>query len=140
MAGKGYATANRAKILEYLVQNAYRTVTVADIETYLQEQGHPVNVTTIYRYLDKLESEDSINKYVAEKGGKTTYQYREQGHHCGEHLHLKCVKCGQVIHLECDFMKEIAAHIEQDHGFTLQCQNSMIYGTCEQCKKKKERG
>lgn len=94
-----------------------------------------MNITTIYRYLDKLAKEGTVMKYVAEKGSQAVYQYVEMGHHCEEHLHLKCVSCGCIIHLECAFMDEIAEHVLKDHGFTLQCKNSIIYGLCRECRK-----
>lgn len=134
MAGSGYATASRKRILDFLKKNSDRTVTVADIDDYLRKSDSEVNITTIYRYLDKLASEGMVIKYVAEKGGKAVYQYVEQGHRCDEHLHIKCVKCGCIVHLECDFMDEIAEHILRDHGFALQCKNSILYGTCEKCR------
>ena len=58
----------------------------------------------------------------------------EPGRGCEQHLHLKCVKCGKIIHLECHFMEEISHHIEESHGFTLQCKNSILYGICKECK------
>lgn len=131
---KGYATASRRKILDYLKSNSDRTTTVMDIDRYLKEHDSEVNVTTIYRYLDKLAKEGMVMKYVAEKGGQTTYQYVEPEHHCEEHLHLKCVCCGSIIHLECDFMDEISKHVLEDHGFELQCKNSILYGTCQTCR------
>ena len=134
MAGNSYTTASRTKILEYLKKNGDRTVNVNDISNYLKENQSEVNITTIYRYLDKLAKEGTVIKYVAEKGNQAVYQYVEQGHHCVEHLHLKCVKCGCIIHLECDFMREIAEHIKKDHGFELQCKNSIIYGMCSKCQ------
>lgn len=136
MTGNGYATASRKKILEFLKKNSDRTVAVADIASYLKENDSEVNITTIYRYLDKLANEGTVIKYVAEKGSQAVYQYVELGHHCEEHLHLKCIECGAIIHLECAFMDEIAKHIETDHGFKLQCKNSIIYGTCERCLRK----
>ena len=75
---------------------------------------------------------------MSEKGNQAVYQYVEQGHHCDEHLHLKCVKCGCIIHLECDFMREIAEHIKKDHGFELQCKNSIIYGMCSKCQENEQ--
>lgn len=137
MAGNSYTTASRTKILEYLKKNGDRTVNVNDISNYLKENQSEVNITTIYRYLDKLAKEGTVIKYVAEKGNQAVYQYVEQGHHCDEHLHLKCVKCGCIIHLECDFMREIAEHIKKDHGFELQCKNSIIYGMCSKCQENK---
>ena len=89
MAGNGYTTTSRKKILEYLMANSDRTVTVADIDQYLKKNDNEVNITTIYRYLDKLAKEGTVMKYVAEKGSQAVYQYVEMGHHCEEHLHLK---------------------------------------------------
>ena len=117
MANSGYATANRKKILDFLKENHNRTLTVADIDVHLKACDSEVNITTIYRYLDKLEKEGTVIKYVAEKGSQATYQYVEQGHNCEDHLHLQCVKCGKVIHLECHFMHEILEHVEKEHGF-----------------------
>ena len=134
MAGNGYATASRKRILDFLKSNSERTLSVADIDAYLKKCDSEVNITTIYRYLDKLAGEGTVIKYVAEKGGKAVYQYVEQGHKCDEHLHIKCVKCGCIVHLECAFMDEIAEHILHDHGFILQCKNSILYGTCEKCR------
>lgn len=134
MAGNGYVTASRKRILEFLKNNSSRTVTAADIDSYLKENDSEVNITTIYRYLDKLANEGTVMKYVTEKGGKAAYQYVELGHRCEEHLHLKCVKCGSIIHLECAFMAEISEHINKDHGFALQCKNSILYGTCKNCR------
>ena len=133
MANSGYATANRKKILDFLKENHNRTLTVADIDAHLKACDSEVNITTIYRYLDKLEKEDTVIKYVAEKGSQATYQYVEQGHNCEDHLHLQCVKCGKVIHLECHFMHEILEHVEKEHGFMMQCKNSIVYGTCKDC-------
>lgn len=129
-----YKTANRAKILKYIQDNRDRAVTVSDIDSYLKDENSGVNITTIYRYLDKLTKEGKIIKYVAEKGGMTNFQYVENGHKCDEHLHLKCKECGGVIHLECSFMNEISKHINEHHNFSLQCKNSVIYGICKKCK------
>lgn len=78
-------------------------------------------------------------KYVADKGEKAGYQYVEQPSRCQKHLHLQCSECGKVIHLDCDFMKEISEHILSDHGFTLCCKDSILYGVCDECSKKEKK-
>ena len=123
-----------ARILEYLKNSNDHTVTAADVDEYLKKHDSEVNITTIYRYLDKLAKDGTVIKYVAEKGCQAAYQYVEPGRGCEQHLHLKCVKCGKIIHLECHFMEEISHHIEESHGFTLQCKNSILYGVCKECK------
>lgn len=133
MAGVEYRTNNRIKIMNFLMKNSCRTVSVGDIAEHLKNQSCSVNITTIYRYLDKLERDGTVIKYTGKTGEKACYQYVEKEHNCGEHLHLKCTGCGMIIHLDCHFMNEIADHVEQDHGFQIQCRNSVIYGMCRQC-------
>ena len=132
----GYNTAGRGKILEYLKENSSRTVNVNDILKAMSEQGNEVNITTIYRYLEKLTESGQVMKYVAENGTRAVYQYVDQTHHCEEHLHLQCTECGAIIHLDCRFMDEISDHVLAEHGFRIQCRNSIIYGLCERCASK----
>lgn len=134
-----YKTAGRAKMLEYLIANRDGTVSAGDIGRHMEKQGCPVNMTTIYRYLDKLEKEGNVIRYVSEKGEKAVYQYATVGRNCRGHLHLKCTECGSVCHLDCGFMDEIANHVQNDHGFTLQCENSVIYGLCSSCKRQRNK-
>lgn len=136
MGENSYATTSRKNMLNFLEQNRDRTVTASDMDQYLKEHHCEVNMTTIYRYLDKLTKEGTVMKYVAEKGSQAAYQYVEHGHHCDAHLHLKCTECGRIIHLECGFMDEISEHIYNDHGFELQCKNSILYGICRECRQK----
>ena len=52
-------------------------------------------------------------KYVADKGEKAVFQYVDEGRHCREHLHLKCVQCGRIYHLDCHFMDEVRASLSR---------------------------
>ena len=83
--GANYNTAGRNRILEFLVENSMRAVNVNEIHDALQAQGNDVNITTIYRYLEKLASEGQVMKYVAQEGLRAVYQYVEKEHHCTDH-------------------------------------------------------
>ena len=106
----GYNTKTRQLILDYLINNRQHAVSASNILEHLEEQGASPNPTTVYRYLDKLAGEQRIMKYVADKGEKAVFQYVDEGRHCREHLHLKCVQCGRIYHLDCHFMDEVRAH------------------------------
>ena len=136
MSANGYNTAARSRILGFLMENKDRTVNANDILKVLNDGGNEVNITTIYRYLDKLTESGQVMKYIAENGTRAVYQYVEHEHHCEEHLHLQCTKCGAIIHLDCSFMDEIAEHVSLEHGFQIQCRNSIIYGVCRNCLEK----
>ncbi len=131
---KSYKTENRKRILEYLQSHADQTVSVQDIYGALQKEQVEINVSTIYRYLNKLSEDGMVNKYVAKKGEMALFQLVSQNRDCQHHLHLQCSKCGRVIHLECGFMAQISNHILEHHGFQLQCQNSILFGLCQECR------
>lgn len=129
-----YRTKNRDMMMAYLKKNQERIVSVGDISQHMEKQGVSVNVTTIYRFLEKLQEENQILKYTSEKGESAGFQYVGEGNRCEEHLHIKCAKCGKVVHLDCGFMEEIRSHLQEHHHFTLQCSGSSLFGICEDCQ------
>ena len=101
-----YNTRTRQLILDYLTANRRHAVSAADIVAHLEAEGERTNPTTVYRYLDH------------------------------EHIHLKCTCCGEIFHMDCHFMDEVRQHLLAEHGFTLQCEGSILYGLCRQCAEK----
>ena len=136
MDKKNYSTKSRSLTLDYLKQNSAVMVSVQDILGFLKDNEIVVNRSTVYRYLNQLCADGFIMKYVDNVEGKTVFQYIEPQHDCSRHIHLKCVKCNSIIHLECGFMAEIQQHLEKEHQFNLQCEGSVIYGACDNCKEK----
>ena len=136
MAGTSYNTKSRQKIMEYLKNNIEKTVTVDDIFCYLQTIGYSVNITTVYRAVERLAGEGKLLKYTTDDGKKSSYQYVDQNTLCHDHLHLQCSECGKIIHLDCDCMKDILAHISAEHDFNIKCNNTILYGQCKDCKRK----
>lgn len=134
MAAGNYKTLGRKKIMEFLSLNSDKGVTVQSINEHLMAQGLGVNITTIYRYLDKLTKEGQVMKHPSENGNQAVYQLVNVESHCEEHLHLQCLNCGVIKHLDCDGMEEFARHIKDSHGFNINCKNSIIYGLCEDCQ------
>ena len=132
----GYNTRTRQMILNYLMENQEHAVSASNILTHLEQTGAAPSATTIYRYLERLAAEGRVMKYVADKGEKAVFQYVGDGAHCHQHLHLKCVQCGQIYHLDCCFMNEVRGHLELEHGFSLQCEGSILYGICRTCRAK----
>ena len=60
---KKYSTEKRTKILDYLKSHDDVDVTVKEIEYALKDNYDlSVNITTIYRYLDKLAEEGTVSK------------------------------------------------------------------------------
>lgn len=134
---RGYNTKSRRYILEFLQNNSNITVSVADILEYLNQKGISVNLTTVYRFLNKLSLEKKVIKISDDGGQRAVYQFVGHKNSCDEHIHIKCTECGKLEHIECDFMEHIRKHLYEDHGFTIKCDGSILYGVCSACKNKK---
>ncbi|MBE6673950.1 MAG: transcriptional repressor [Ruminococcaceae bacterium] len=126
-----YSTKQREVILAYLKENNAH-VTASDVIFHLKEEGCVVSTATVYRTLEKLEKDGVVKKMIIGEGTGACYQYID-GDGCSEHFHLKCVKCGRLIHLSCEFLHSMESHIFNEHGFTVSSGRTIIYGTCAQC-------
>lgn len=131
---QNYNTKARKYILGYLENSTDTTVCAADILEFLNKNEISVNLTTVYRYLNKLTAEHKVIKITESKNGRSVYQLVKHKKSCDDHLHIKCTKCGKLIHLDCGFIEEFKEHIFKDHGFTLKCSGSILYGICDECK------
>ena len=83
MAKAKYTTVSHTMIMKYLVDNHDKLVTVNDIDTFLKKEGIEVNISTIYRFLNKLSDSGEVMKYIASKGEMSSFQYvNDEEHHC----------------------------------------------------------
>ena len=126
-----YSTKQRELILSLLRENNAH-VRASDIARYLSQQGQSVSVATVYRTLDRLVKDGIVKKMMIGQGAGACYQYIG-GAECNEHFHLKCIQCGRLIHLSCEFLHSVENHILKDHGFTVSSGRTIIYGTCKNC-------
>lgn len=128
-----YNTKQRALILDFLKESSAH-VSAKEIALHLEEQGVSVGTATIYRTLDRLCEQGVVRKFVIDERGGACYQYAENGD-CSNHFHLKCINCGSLIHIDCDFVAEMEKHFFDDHGFTVSSGKTVIYGVCSACSK-----
>lgn len=130
---KTYKTRQRLQVLNCLIDNKANHLTADEIAVILKQQGAEVGKTTVYRALEKLLEEGSIRKYISEEGKSACFQYVDDSEECRRHFHLKCVKCGRLIHLECDYLSDLETHIFEHHKFTVDNTKTVLYGVCGDC-------
>ncbi len=133
-----YNTRQRATILEILKENSAH-LSARDIIERLKSRGEKIGPATVYRTLDRLCEQGVIKKFVIDERSGACYQYAELGD-CENHFHLKCVSCGTLFHLDCNFVADMEKHFFEDHGFTVSSGKTVIYGTCSACSGKGEGG
>lgn len=130
---KTYKTKQKELIIEYLINNKDKHVKAEEIVYSLMEMGNQVGKTTVYRCLEKLVEEGKVRKYFIEEGKGACYQYSENKKECLEHFHMKCVECGELIHLNCDYLSGIGKHVKANHNFKIDSNKTVFYGVCEKC-------
>ncbi|MBR6242518.1 MAG: transcriptional repressor [Ruminococcus sp.] len=129
----GYNTRQKEKLISFLVNNKEKHTNVQEISAYLLAEGTPVGTATIYRQLDKLVENGVVRKYSFDGKTGACYQYIDDSRECREHFHLKCLKCGKLIHLNCDHLSGLREHILEHHGFMVDPSQTVFYGVCSDC-------
>jgi Fur family ferric uptake transcriptional regulator len=135
---KGYNTKQKNVIIEMLKQNKDRHLTADEMLKLLEEMNSPVGKATLYRFLDVLVSTGDLRKYITVDGDKACYQYIDEEQGCHEHYHLKCIECGKLMHVDCNYIDEIQAHIEEHHNFLVDKSRIVLYGICIDCQEVKK--
>lgn len=135
---KNYMTKSYKYILNYVECHRDTRFTANDIIHQATEDHCSFDQATIYRNLEKLVKKGVILKFKATGEDSNQYQVVEDMNHCLHHLHLQCRKCGKIIHLDCCFMNTIEEHLVEDHGFSINCNDSVIIGLCQDCQKEED--
>lgn len=127
---KTYKTKQKDIIIE-TIKKQTSEFTIKDIYEELKQD---VGLTTIYRMVDELIAKGTLTKTINEYN-VPTYCYLTSCP-CQNHLYLKCDKCGHMLHIDCECVKELSDHITNNHQFQINNSHIIISGTCEKCLKK----
>ncbi len=129
----GYKTRQREIIENCLKENRNIHMTVDDIVLSLSKNNAPVGRTTVYRTLEKMVKENKVRKYVTGNNDSACFQYLEKYNDCHNHFHLKCVDCGKLLHVDCEKINQLSKHIADEHEFSIDMLQTVIYGKCKMC-------
>lgn len=131
-----YITRQGEAVLSLLKSEAGRHFTADEIVKKLSENGKSVGKATVYRHLDKLIKSGLVRKYIVDEGISSCYEYIGDVNECTKHYHLKCSKCGELLHVSCEYLDEVSRHILEHHGFLISSEKTVLYGVCEKCREK----
>lgn len=123
-------TKSRIAILEILISNE-DSASVDYIYELCVKNGAAVDISTVYRTMEILESNDLIDKMNL-GDGRYTYKLKKDVH---KHT-LECCLCHKEVEIECP-MVQIEQLIKHKTGFTLMEHELKIKGICEACKGEK---
>lgn len=129
-----YMTKHSAEVAAYLKSRNGEHITAQDVCDHFRAIGNPISTTTVYRQLERLVEEGTVNKYIIDASSPACFEY--SGHEEAEHTscyHCKCEKCGRLIHLHCHEIEALFFHMEQEHHFRLDPSRTVFYGICQEC-------
>lgn len=136
-----YKTKQREALLSYLMTVPGEHVTAADVCSHFRERGASIGTATVYRHLESLVDEGLVGKYIIDGASPACFEYLGAEHpHGGDEIcfHCKCEKCGKLIHLHCDELAGIGAHLAAHHGFAINPMRTVFYGVCDACREESE--
>ncbi|MBE6798357.1 MAG: transcriptional repressor [Ruminococcaceae bacterium] len=129
---KEYNTEQKRRIVGFLCANRDRHFTVEEIAAEVCN-GSNLGKSTVYRHISKLLESGEIRRFEVDNSRNFVYQYADVHDGCNTHYHLKCVKCGRFIHMECQQLDLVREHIKEEHGFIIGQNRAVLYGQCSDC-------
>ncbi|MBE6627146.1 MAG: transcriptional repressor [Ruminococcaceae bacterium] len=126
MSETRYKTRQRDEILAFFADHKDECFTAKEVCGRVS-----AGEATVFRTIAKLTDEGLINRFVSGSRECAHYQYNGCTH--TDHIHLKCNKCGELIHLDCEFVGKLLSHFMDEHSFTVDSGKTVIYGCCKNC-------
>ncbi|MHB1454038.1 MAG: Fur family transcriptional regulator [Saccharofermentanales bacterium] len=100
-----------------------------EIFSKLVGSGSRLNLSTVYRTLDTLESYRIIRKIVIESENMALYEYNETGHR----HYLICLGCKKIRSIEECPLGSYEITLSKETDFVIEGHSLNIYGYCPEC-------
>lgn len=125
-------TGPRQVVLEALIASQDKFLSVDALCDLVKTQDSKVNVTTVYRNLEALESLGLVHKTLFED--HVAYFKLTCHHH--HHHHMICTSCGKITIIDYCPMESLKKMAQQEQ-FIIEGHRLEIFGKCKQCANKK---
>ncbi|MEP6696436.1 MAG: transcriptional repressor [Pseudonocardiales bacterium] len=107
---------------------ALRHATPEEICADVQRGAPGVNITTVYRTLELLETLGMVTHTHLGHGAPTFHATGGE-----EHVHLVCQSCDEVTEAPPSLVDDLVRSLAGDRGFTVDVGHFAIFGTCASC-------
>jgi len=97
-----------------------------EIHAELRRRGETVGLTTVYRHLQVLSEQGTVDT-IRDPSGETLYRQ------CGStvhHHHLTCRVCGRSVEVEGRVVEQWAEKVAAEAGFTSVDHTVELFGLC----------
>lgn len=131
-----YVTKQKKILLDLLIKNSEKAYTVDELIAKMRDAsgGQTLGKSTVYRLMTHLVDSGRVKRFVRGNSRQFLYQIVD-GDSCDHHMHLKCVSCGKLLHLDEDLSHELLDKVFARNNFFVSEQSTVLFGKCGECKK-----
>ncbi|MGD0705223.1 MAG: Fur family transcriptional regulator [Trebonia sp.] len=130
LRSRGYrVTPQRQLVLEAVA--ALDHATPEEIAASVQRTAKGVNISTIYRTLELLDSLGLVAHTHLNHGAPTYHLATEAGH-----VHLVCQDCGKIDEAGRETIAPLTRALDDRHGFEVNVSHLTVFGRCHDCRSK----
>ena len=131
-----YNTMQKEELKCFLARHRSEGFTVKQIADKMKADPEVTKApgeSTVYRLVKELVESGEVKRTVKGNSRNFVYQLTE-GEGCHHHLHMKCVTCGKLYHMNDKESREIVERIFREDNFELDS-SAVLPGKCKECKK-----
>ena len=134
-----YATEQKRILQQFLRSHAETAYTVEELVRSIRESfgENVLGKSTVYRLITKMTEEGTVKRFVRGHSRQFVYQ-AVAGEDCHTHLHLKCMGCGKLIHLDEKISDDLLGKVRACSDFAVDEEETVLFGACAACYRKKE--
>lgn len=122
-------TAGRRMLLQFILDNSARRVTLAEIHDHLRSQRHHIDRASVYRNLQTLKKLEIIQELKLPGVGRCFQYVLDRKVH---HFYI-CKVCGKAKSGDRALFERIESALRDIHGFAKSNLSIVFYGTCARC-------
>jgi len=117
------------RLLLSIIQEAEKHLDAKELYRRASERDARISLATVYRNLHLFKEKGLINE--AHLGQARCYYEMKQ---LGEHQHLVCESCGEVIEFKSSLVRKLVAEVQRKSDFTVNNIEIYLEGYCNKCK------
>ncbi|MHB1357270.1 MAG: Fur family transcriptional regulator [Anaerolineae bacterium] len=127
---RGFRLTPQREMVLRVMHDINENATIDDIFSRVSALCTAVDLSTVYRTLDLLESFNLVSSFKL-GDGQRHYELLSLHH---AHFHLLCRNCGSLVAIDAHALQPLRSQLVRDHGFQMQLDHLVIPGICRTCQ------
>lgn len=132
LADKGIRLTRQRRTLLRVIEESEGHLHASDLLNLAREKDERIDRATVYRTLSLLKEEGLVEELdlLHLDGSEHHYELREQT----AHVHIGCKKCGRIMELKSELVKELEADIRRETGCSVESVRVEVAVLCPECQ------